>query len=193
MQEAELLEGLKQGDTHAFQWLLDNYRQKVVATCYGFTSDYEIALDIAQEVFIEVYRSINDFRGDSKISTWIFRISTNKSLNWLRDNKKHKNSRSIQRFFNRKEETELEIKSTDNSDGQRMMEQNDDNKIIQWALNKLPKNQKKAFVLNKIDDLSYKEVAEIMDVSLSTIESLIFRARKNLQNFLKDYYLKRNS
>jgi RNA polymerase sigma-70 factor, ECF subfamily len=187
MEEIELVERLKSNDNEAFKWLVTTYRQKVAATCYGFTGDYEASLDLAQDVFVEVYKSISNFRGDSKLSTWIFRISTNKSINWLRDNKKHRFSKSIQRFF-KSEDPELQIKSNNRSDGLGLLIQTDDEKVIQEALDKLPESQKTAFVLNKIDDLSYKEVAEIMDVTLATVESLIFRARKKLQNHLQDYY-----
>lgn len=193
MQEFELIERLRDRDEEAFRWLVDNYRQKVAATCYGYTGDYEAALDLTQDIFLEVYRSIDKFRGDAKVSTWIYRISTNKSINWLRDNKKHRYSKSIQRFFSNEKDSELEVKSTDLGDGYGKLNQSDDDQIIQWALDKLPKSQKTAFILNKIDDMSYKEVADIMEVTLATVESLIFRARKNLQSSLKSYYKNREN
>jgi RNA polymerase sigma-70 factor (ECF subfamily) len=191
MDELKFIEQLKSGNNNAFRQLINEYHQKVAATCYGFTGDYDAAQDLAQDVFVEVHRSIHRFRGESKISTWIYRISTNKSINWLRDNKKHLQSRSIQRFFSGENEKQLEIPQQSATDGLKSLFRQDDQHEIQQALNLLPDNQKTAFVLNKIDDLSYKEVAEIMEVPLSTIESLIFRARKNLQKHLKKYYCNR--
>ena len=191
MDEFQLVEKLQQGEEQAFRWLVDQYKNKVAATCYGYTGDYDAARDLAQDVFFEVHRSIAKFRGDAKLSTWIYRISINKSINWLRDNKKHRFTTSIERHYTHDENQELVIRQEDGADGMEVLNREDDHHKIQEALNQLPENQKKAFVLNKIDDLSYKEVAETMEVSLATVESLIFRARKNLQQHLKEYYTNR--
>ncbi|MBN2745843.1 MAG: sigma-70 family RNA polymerase sigma factor [Bacteroidales bacterium] len=188
MDDQILVDLLSQGDDKAFRWLIDTYKNKVAATCYGYTGDRDAALDLAQDVFLEVYRSVANFRSEAKLSTWIYRISVNKSLNWVRDNKKHKQNRSIQRFYKDEKNPEIEIESQERNSGLISLMRQDDDKIIQEALNQLPENQKTAFILNKIDDMSYQKVAEIMEISISSVESLIFRARKNLQNKLGDYY-----
>ena len=188
MDENNLISKLKEGDNDAFKSIVNDYRQKVVATCYGYTADYEIAVDLAQDVFVEVYRSISKFRGEAKLSTWIYRIATNKSLNWVRDNKKHKAVRSIERFFGNDNERKFEIKDSRSRDGLAQLNSSYEALKIQEAINNLPENQKIAFVLNKVDDLSYKKVAEIMDISLSSVESLIHRARKKLQKSLVSIY-----
>ena len=188
MQENELIIRLQQGDNNAFKQLVDDFRDKVVATCYGYTGDYEAALDLAQDVFVEVYRSVGKFRGDAKISTWIYRISINKSLNWVRDNKKHKTLKSIQRFFLQEKDKQKDIEDMTSGDAQSLLQSKEDSQIIQKAIDKLPENQKIAFVLNKIDGLSYKQVCEVMDISLASVESLIHRARKKLQKELISVY-----
>ena len=188
MEESALISKLKEGDNQAFKNVIDDYRQKVVGTCYGYTGDYEAAVDLAQDVFVEVFRSISKFRGDAKLSTWIYRIATNKSLNWVRDNKKHRAVRSIERFFNGEKEKSLEVEDLQSRDGYDQLNTSYEAQKIQEAIDELPENQKIAFVLNKVDDLSYKRVAEIMDISLSSVESLIHRARKKLQKKLSSIH-----
>ena len=188
MEDKDLINLLKEGDNNAFKILVDDFRQKVVATCYGYTGDYDTAIDLAQEVFIEIFRSVSKFRGEAKISTWIYRIATNKSLNWVRDNKKHKSVKSIERFFKGENESRFDIEDIKSRDGYEQLNSNYKSNKIQTAINNLPENQKIAFVLNKVDDLSYKQVSEIMDISLSAVESLIHRARKKLQKDLVSIY-----
>jgi len=188
MEEKDLISRLKSGDNMAFKIIVDDFRQKVIATCYGYTGDFEAAVDIAQDVFVEIYRSVSKFRGEAKLSTWIYRIATNKSLNWVRDNKKHRVVKSIERFFNGDTDRKFEVEDHHSQDGYDLLNSNYQSKEIQNAIDNLPENQKIAFVLNKIDDLPYKEVSEIMDISLSAVESLIHRARKKLQKDLITIY-----
>ena len=84
MQEDQFIEELRQGKQHAFSQLIDDYQQKVFSTCISFVPNKEDAEDIAQEVFVEVFNSISSFKGNSKLSTWIYRIATNKSLEFIR-------------------------------------------------------------------------------------------------------------
>ena len=186
MTEIELVEGLKNGENLAFQYLVENYRRKVISTCFGFTNDIAAALDLSQEVFIEVYRSVEKFRGEAKISTWVFRIATNKSLNWVRDNKKRSYFKSIERFFVSDKTQIMDLEDKNSRNVIKVMENSEDSISIQKAIDKLPENQRIAFVLNKIDELNYKQVCEVMDMSMASVESLIHRARLNLQKYLKD-------
>ena len=188
MEENNLINRLRKGDNAAFKIIVNDFQQKVIATCYGYTGDYEAAVDLAQDVFVEIYKSISKFREEAKLSTWIYRIATNKSLNWVRDNKKHKAVKSIERFFIGEKERNLEIEDKQSRDGYARLITSYEGIKIQKAIDKLPDNQKIAFVLNKVDDLSYKQVAEIMDISLSAVESLIHRARKKLQKELISIY-----
>jgi RNA polymerase sigma-70 factor (ECF subfamily) len=188
LEENNLINRLRKGDNAAFKIIVNDFQQKVIATCYGYTGDYEAAVDLAQDVFVEIYKSISKFREEAKLSTWIYRIATNKSLNWVRDNKKHKAVKSIERFFIGEKERNLEIEDKQSRDGYARLITSYEGIKIQKAIDKLPDNQKIAFVLNKVDDLSYKQVAEIMDISLSAVESLIHRARKKLQKELISIY-----
>ena len=187
MNEDEIIQKLKNGDEKAFRELVDKYHQAVVNTCFGLIHNTEDAEDIAQDVFIEVFRSTAKFRGDSKISTWLYRIAVNRSLNFIRDNKRRKWFHSFedkQDIYNAKS---LEISNTEDNPAT-VIENRQRAELLHTAIDKLPVNQKIAFTLNKYEDLSYKKIAEIMEMSVSGIESLIHRAKKNLQKKLYKCY-----
>lgn len=191
MSEAEIIQKLQQGDEKAFKQLVEKYQQLVVNTCFGLVHNNEDAEDIAQDVFIEVHRSISNFRADSKISTWLYRIAVNRSLNFIRDNKRRKMAQSIEDMFSLGKEklTNIYPGQTESPDSE--FENSERAAILHKAIDSLPKNQRVAFTLNKYDDLSYKEIAAVMETSISSVESLIHRAKKNLQKKLYTCYKKK--
>ena len=178
---------IKQGDQHAFKQLFDQYQTLVLNTCYGFVHDESDAKDLCQEVFIEVYKSIHRFREDSKISTWLYRIAVNKSLNYIRKNKRQGLSGSVDQLSNKYEDASL---SSDTDAADINIENREREQALEMALSSLPKNQKIAFVLHKVEGVPYQEISEIMNVSISSVESLIHRAKKGLQKKLLNYYKK---
>lgn len=188
MSDIALVAQLKEGSEIAFRRLVDTHHEQVIQTCYHFVRDSEDADDIAQDVFIEVHKSIDKFREDAKLSTWLYRIAVNKSLNFLRSKKSRERFKRFQDFFT--SEKDNDFHDTGSKTPQELLEQEERKKILQAAIDKLPESQKIAFTLNKYDELSYNEVADIMNVSLSAVESLIFRAKKGLQKQLKTYYEK---
>jgi RNA polymerase sigma-70 factor, ECF subfamily len=173
----------------AFKELVVKYQNMVINTCYGFVHNYDDAQDIAQEVFVEVHRSINKFRQESKLSTWLYRISANKSINYLRDHKKNKWLFNLDLLFEKDDENPERIGLEESP--QEILEKDEKSDILYKAIDSLPENQKMAFTLYKYDDLSYKEIGEVMDLSLSSVESLMFRAKKNLQKKLISIYKKK--
>jgi RNA polymerase sigma-70 factor (ECF subfamily) len=177
------------GDRSAFEELINEYKDSVMRTCMGFVHNYTDAEDISQEVFIEIYQSIGKFRGDSKLSTWIYRITVNKSLNFIRKNKKHNVLKSIESFFTGNNDGSSSIDIADEkAETKTRIEQTETADVLAKAIDSLAKNQKIAFTLHKYDDLSYKQIAEVMELSLSSVESLIHRAKTNLQKKLINYY-----
>jgi RNA polymerase sigma-70 factor (ECF subfamily) len=191
MTEAEIIQKLQQGNEQAFKQLVENYQKLVVNTCFGMVHNTEDAEDIAQEVFIEVFRSIQNFRADSKISTWLYRIAVNRSLNFIRDNKRKKWYHSIEDIVKGKKQQLSEIQHGNNETPLSEMENSQRARIIHEAIDSLPENQKTAFTLNKYEDLSYKEISEVMDLSVSSVESLIHRAKIKLQKKLYTCYKKK--
>lgn len=188
MNQKDFLEKLKSGDESTFAQLLNEFEQKVFATCISFVPNKEDAEDIAQEVFLEVFRSVNKFKGDSKLSTWIYKITTNKCLEFIRK----KNSKKRFAFMQRILGNEILIDKTSyftevNHPGV-LLENKEKSAIIFKAINTLPENQKVIFTLAKVDGKSYQEIVEITGKSLSSVESILFRAKKQLQQKLKAFY-----
>lgn len=188
MIEQELIEQLKSGKESAFRQLVENYQAMVVNTAMGMIHNQTDAEDVAQEVFIQVYHSIHKFRSESSLKTWLYRITITRSLNFIRDSKKRNFFSRIEDFFQGKNE---EIDSS-SLNPQKIMEAEEHAKAIHSAMESLPENQKIAFALSKYEELSYKEIGEVMQLSKSSVESLLFRAKTNLQKKLLNYYKNMN-
>lgn len=183
MNEIELIQGLQSGDENAFKYLVTNYQDRVFNTSIGIVQNAEDAEDVAQEVFIQVFRSIHNFKGDSKLATWIYRIATTRSLDLLRSRKSKKRFGLIQRLFGDGNEPVYEIPDF-NHPGVALDQKENAAKLFK-AIAKLPENQKIAFTLHKLEDLSYQEVSETMKTSVAAVESLMHRAKLNLRKILE--------
>ena len=190
LEEDKFIAALREGTNQAYGQLLDEYQQKVFGTCISFIPNYEDAEDIAQEVFVEVFNSIGKFKGDSKLSTWIYRIATNKCLEFIRKKNTKKRFGLMQSLLGNDLPIDRNSYFMEFNHPGIQLENKEKSKILFAAINRLPEAQKIVYTLNKIDDLSYKEVSEITEKSVSSIESLLFRAKKNLQELLHDYYKK---
>jgi RNA polymerase sigma-70 factor (ECF subfamily) len=183
LNEQELIQGLREGNETAFKYLVDTYLDRVFNTALGIVQNAEDAEDVAQEVFIQVYRSIHSFKGESKLSTWLYRIATTRSLDLLRSRKSKKRFGMLQRLFGDGIEPELEIPDF-NHPGVALDRKENAAKLFK-AIARLPENQKIAFTLHKLEDLSYQEVSEVMQTSLPAVESLMHRAKQNLRKMLE--------
>lgn len=179
----QLLLDLKSGDHHAQKLVVDEFQVKVYNICYSMVGNRHDAEDLTQDVFIEVLKNIDKFRGESKIGTWIYRIAVNKSLNTIRSNNKKRLWSQIDDLLSFKAEKNEEPFIINIQ-----LENNEQNLLIHKAISSLPENQRIAFSLNKIDEMSYNEVAEIMNIGHAAVESLIHRAKKKLQKILITYY-----
>nr|WP_298791295.1 RNA polymerase sigma factor [uncultured Allomuricauda sp.] len=188
MEDKQFLADLKDQKQSAYSRLLDEYQAKVFNTCVSFVPNREDAEDIAQEVFVEVYHSVHKFKGNSKLSTWIYRISVNKSLEFIRKKSAKKRFGFMQSIIGGDIPMDKSNYFTEFDHPGIQLENKEKSETLFNAINKLPEDQKVAFTLNKIDGLSYKEISEVTEKSVSSIESLLFRARKNLQKILAVYY-----
>lgn len=187
MTDSELLNGFAAGNLTAGRQFVDQYQLKVYNVCYGFLQNAHDAEDVAQDVFIEAVRNAEKFRGEAKLGTWLYRIAVNRSLNFIRDHKKHRFWRNLDAGFS-VDSVRGGAGGSEPSTRIEPLEQKEQRSLIMQAVGSLPEKQRTAFTLNKIEDLSYAEVAEVMQTSLSSVESLIFRAREGLQKKLKKYY-----
>ncbi|NQZ43961.1 MAG: RNA polymerase sigma factor [Flavobacteriaceae bacterium] len=190
MEDKDFLDALIAQKQEAYAKLLDTYQKMVFNTCLSFVPNAEDAEDIAQEVFVEVYRSIKKFKGDAKLSTWIYRISVNKSLEFIRKKSAKKRFGFMQSISGGVVPIDRSGYFTEFDHPGILMERKEQQEILYNAIDKLPEAQKVVFTLNKIDGLSYKEIADITQKSIPSIESLLFRSRKNLKRILTAYYKK---
>ena len=191
MNEREVLDLLLAGNPAAIRSLVDQYQPLVLRTARGFVRNDEDARDIAQEVFIDILTNLHRFKAQSGLSTWIYRITVNRSLNYLRSNKRRQSrlSYSDDQEGGGMAETRYISDSTQKNPAE-ILEQKEKSRILHDAIQSLPEKQQVAFTLAEFDDLSYKEIGEVMHLSVSSIESLLFRARKNLQKKLWTCYKK---
>lgn len=184
----QFIDDLREGKHDAFKILVDKFQVKVIRTCLGFVHSAADAEDIAQEVFIEVFRSMNKFRGESELSTWIYRIAVNRSINFIRSSARRRVISFLTGMTDEEKPRVPEKESGKESSPDEAMIRADQARALEKALSSLPDNQRTAFVLNKYDDLSYKEIADVMKISMGSVESLIFRAKQNLQKSLRVFY-----
>ncbi|MBL7970384.1 MAG: sigma-70 family RNA polymerase sigma factor [Prolixibacteraceae bacterium] len=191
MDEYQLIKGIQQGDRKAFQVLVETYQRMVVNTCMGIVHNKVDAEDLAQDVFLEVFRTAENFRGDSKVSTWVYRIATNRSLNLIRKNKRKRFFQSIEETFSGGKNRGSEISDRRGDQPDQNITDQERSDLLHHAIDQLPEKQRIAFTLNKYEELPYQQIAEIMEISLASVESLIHRAKKNLQKQLYNCYKKR--
>ncbi|MDX9931014.1 MAG: RNA polymerase sigma factor [Bacteroidales bacterium] len=177
---------LKKGDQRAFQELIDSTHSDVFRLAVKFTSNRDDAKDIAQEVYLEAFRNIRKFREDANIRTWLYRITVNRSLNLIKRNKTKFQSLSI----DSDSESIKGISAPVQHGADKPLENKELRRLLNAALDKLPENQRTAFLLFNHDGISYNEIADILNTSLSAVESLIFRSKANLRKLLGDYYEK---
>ena len=179
---------VRQGGSMDFKQIVMDHQERVMNTCYRFVHNREDAEDVAQDVFMEVHRSIDQFRGDAQFSTWIYRIAATKSLDFIRKKKRKKRFGHIVSIFGGEEEKDAQIAAKDIPDPEMTLEQKERQEILKQAVASLSENQRIAVTLSKYEGFSYNEIAEIMDTSVSSVESLIFRGMQNLKKKLTQYY-----
>lgn len=186
MDERILVERLKQGEDAAFKVIVDTWQDMVFNTALGIVQNAEDAEDISQEVFVQVYQSVSSFKGDSKFSTWLYRITITKSLDHERRKKRKKRFAFVKSLFG--EESEVTIHPPDFHHPGVVMDKKENAAALFQAISKLPENQRIAFSLHKVEGLSYQEVSEVMKTTVSSVESLMHRAKNNLKKTLEEYY-----
>ena len=185
LNHSELLSGIKSGDGAVFSELVEQWQNMVYNTAISIVQNEEDAEDITQDVFIKVFENMGSFREEAQLSTWIYRITVNLALDFEKRKKRQKYGGLLKKIFVVRDHEEP---VNFNHPGVQL-----DNKekaaILLRAFKKLPEKQRIAFTLHKMEGLSYKEVADIMETSLYAVESLIGRAKNGLKKILEQYYL----
>lgn len=183
MDEEELIQQLKQGQEPAFRWLVDNYRNGVYCTVLNILQDPQEAEDCTQETFIQVFESINGFRGAASLATWINRIAVHKGLGKIRKQKIRNRLHAILPWWmpEEKKSSEAAFQHPGIS-----LEQKEKAAILFKAIATLPEKQRLAFTLVKVQGMSYDEVCMIMQQNIKAVESLVNRAKMHLQKKLEN-------
>jgi RNA polymerase sigma-70 factor (ECF subfamily) len=181
--DVQLMLDVKAGDEASFELLLHRYRTPLVNFLYRMVRNREQAEDLAQEVFLRVYRAREDYVPSAKFTTWLFRIATNLALNSVRDTRYRKLEVSIDAPISDAEdgdERTLDIPEKHPNIEQHLVE-DARKKMIRHAIEKLPEKQRAAVLLHKYEELDYAEIAKILKCSESALKSLLFRAYESLR------------
>lgn len=172
------------GDQSAFKMLFDKYKQPLYFHILKLVKDREIIEDLLQEIFLKAFDNISSFNPDYAFSTWLYRITTNHSIDYLR--KKKLKTFSIHDPIRTKDgemsiELEDESRTTDD-----LIMRKQRSQILREALDSLPEKYREIIKMRHVEELSYQEIAEILDLPLGTVKAHIFRARELLYKYLKD-------
>jgi len=170
---------VKSGDEESFGILLQKYRSPMVNFLYRMVRDSAAAEDLAQEVFLRVYRARKQYSPSAKFTTWLFRIATNLALNSIRDNRHRQMQVSIDAPVD-EDEIRMELPAREMRIDEFMVER-DRTAIIRRAIAALPEKQRAAVLLHKYEEMDYGEIARILDCSESALKSLLFRAYETLR------------
>ena len=172
-------------NNYDFNNIYTKYAVFVYNIALNYLQNTEDAEEITQDVFIQVNQSLKKFEHNSTIKTWIYRITINKCLDFI----KFKNSQKRWYVYGKKSSDEKEILNHSNFDHPGIAIENQENAAILFqTINQLKDNQKTAFLLSKVEELSNAEIAAIMELSISSVESLIFRAKTNLKEKLSNKF-----
>ena len=185
MSDEELMSRIAQGDEQAFEILVYRHQKRILNLIYRFIGDRIRAEDVAQEVFLKVWRAAKDYKAGAKFTTWVYRIVTNLCLDTLKS-AYHKHSFVYREDIDESTDGKNERSSFANSTlspEDTLIATEESNRIFA-ALLELPTNQRLAVILNRFDGLSYGEISNVLECSISAVESLLVRAKKNLRGKL---------
>jgi RNA polymerase sigma-70 factor (ECF subfamily) len=178
--DVQMMLDVKAGDDASFDFLLRKYRSPLVNFLYRMVRDTATAEDLAQEVFLRVYRARKQYTPSAKFTTWLFRIATNVALNSVRDNRHDKLAVSLDAPLDDEDSAPRELPARDLRIDEHMIER-DRTEFIQRAIASLPEKQRAAVLLHKYEEMDYGEIARILDCSESALKSLLFRAYESLR------------
>jgi RNA polymerase sigma-70 factor (ECF subfamily) len=178
--DVQLMLDVKAGDEASFDFLLQKYRSPLVNFLNRMVRDQATAEDLAQEVFLRVYRARKQYTPSAKFTTWLFRIATNLALNSVRDNRHNRMGISIDAPADGDDSPPLELRAREMRMDERMIER-DRVEIIRRAICSLPEKQRAAVLLHKYEEMDYGEIAGILECSEGALKSMLFRAYETLR------------
>ncbi len=178
--DVQLMLDVKAGDDSSFDFLLRKYRSPLVNFLNRMVRDSSTAEDLAQEVFLRVYRARKQYTPSAKFTTWLFRIATNVALNSVRDTRHQKMEVSIDAPTDDEDSRPMDLRAREKRIDERLVER-DRVEIIRHAILPLPEKQRAAVLLHKYEEMDYAEISRVLDCSESALKSLLFRAYESLR------------
>jgi RNA polymerase sigma-70 factor (ECF subfamily) len=181
MQDTDLMLRAREGDEAAFRQIVERYQKQIIDLCFRYTGCQADAEEVAMDVFYQLYRTRASYRPDAKLSTLLYRIAVNRSLNKIRDRKR----RRLVSFewLRRDRPADPESPEADRPDA--LAEEHERESLVRRAIESLPDKQKTALLLRRYEELSYEEIADSMGTTVAAVESLLFRARETLKKTLR--------
>lgn len=182
--DAELVRRFKEGDRHAYTEIVRRYQHRVFTQCLRWMGDERIAEEVAQDVFLALFRALQNFRGDSQLSTWIYRVVVNHCKNRRLYRKRRAEDRHEPlEGTGGDDEPERQI-AADQPDTDALTRKDEAEALLREGLEKLDEDQRAIIVMRDIDDMAYEEIAEILSVPRGTVKSKLHRARAELARIL---------
>jgi len=183
----ELMKRVGSGEITAFKKLVKRYQRMVTGTIYRYTGNHHEVEDLAQEIFLKVYKAATRYTPQAKFSTWLYRVVTNHCLNYRRSQKRDALLTSTDSSFPGEDKPSLQLAEAQDKQPEKLLQQQELQAALKRVINELPDRQRIALILYRFEGLSYKEIAQALGCSLSAVESLIFRAMTSLKERLKPY------
>lgn len=188
LSDHELIEATKSGDEQAFAEIVSRYRNPLTNYLYRFLNDYEEAVDLSQETFVRVYFAVERYHTDYAFSTYIYRIATNLAISEIRK-RKRRTLLSLTGLFQGEDDAQTEFQPPDKQPlADENLVEDEQNRMIARAIAALPDKYRAPIILREIENKSYEEIAQILDLGLGTTKSRINRARNLLKEKLKHYF-----
>jgi RNA polymerase sigma-70 factor (ECF subfamily) len=185
-QDLRWMAEIKNGDTGALQALIECHQHRIIGTVAKMLGDESDAEDIAQQVFIRVWKNAGRYEPTAKFTTWLYKITRNLVFNELRRRKRHP-AQSLDRPFDADDERPLQAPDPHAKTPDRTLLDDEMQAAIQSAIDELPETQRLAVILRRYDDISYEEIGEILDLTVPAVKSVLFRARTELREKLRKY------
>jgi RNA polymerase sigma-70 factor (ECF subfamily) len=187
LSDAEIMVRVREGDDSGFSILIEKYRKQIVHFMFRMSRNQAVAEELAQEVFLRVYRSRQTYRAEAKFSTWLYRIATNLGVNHARDTKHERTAQNV--YLDQPDPetgTTPDVADSTLSVEQKLVREERMNAIRKHVM-ALPERQRSAVLMHKYQEMDYKEIGEVLKLSESATKSLLFRAYQTLRENLKDF------
>lgn len=191
MMDSELVRLAQRGEGHAFNILIDRYQAKVSQLVFRYVRDPDTTMDLVQDIFFKIFRSLVKFKGDSKFSSWLFRIASNDCIDYLRRIKVRK-EQSLDQY----QESGFDVPDPDKrNDAAGVFQEKDDRRRVLIAMQSLPEDQKSVVILKVYEDMTFDQIAEVLNQPLSTVKSRLYKALNSLGGILrqKEFILARGT